>query len=276
MPLNIDPKVVRDFGEEWKRFDQTSVPEPELREQFERYFAVFPWEQLPNDAQGFDLGCGSGRWAKFVCPKVGKLHCVDPSAAALEVARVNLESAPNCEFHLAASDTLPFQDCSMDFCYSLGVLHHIPDTSRGIADCVRKLKPGGIFLVYLYYAFDTKPPWFVAVWRVSDLARRAICHMPHSLKTLTTDLIALTVYLPLARTARLASWFGYDVANWPLSTYMLKSFYTLRTDALDRFGTSLERRFSRDHISKMMEAAGLTRIRFSDEAPFWCASGRKH
>lgn len=272
---NINSKVVEDFGTEWRRFDQASVPESELKEQFDRYFAVFPWDRLPDNAQGFDLGCGSGRWAKFVYPKVGKLHCVDPSNAALEVAKSKLGAALNCEFHLAASDTLPFDDNSMDFCYSLGVLHHIPDTSRGIADCVEKLKPGGIFLVYLYYAFDTKPWWFVTMWRVSDLARRVICRMPRVLKTLTTDAVALIVYLPLSRTAKLANWFGIDVANWPLSTYMHKSLYTLRTDALDRFGTSLESRFTREQISQMMVAAGLTQIRFSDEAPFWCASGKK-
>lgn len=28
---------------------------------------------------GFDLGCGSGRWAFFVAPKVAKLHCIDRS-----------------------------------------------------------------------------------------------------------------------------------------------------------------------------------------------------
>ena len=44
----------------------------------------------------------------------------------------------------------------MDFGYSLGVLHHIPDTCAGIKACARLLKRGGPFLVYLYYAFDNR------------------------------------------------------------------------------------------------------------------------
>ena len=51
----------------------------------------------------------------------------------------------------------------------------------------------------------------------------------------------------------------------------------MRTDALDRFGTRLEQRFTRAEIEAMMRAAGLERIAFSDQAPFWCALGyRKH
>ena len=49
----------------------------------------------------------------------------------------------------------------------------------------------------------------------------------------------------------------------------------MRTDALDRFGTALEQRFTRQQIQVMMEAAGLERIQFSDLMPFWCAVGFK-
>ena len=63
--------------------------------------------------------------------------------------------------------------------------------------------------------------------------------------------------------------------NWPLSAYGTKSYYSLRTDALDRFGTRLEKRFTRKQITHMMVAAGLERIAFRDEEPFWCALGYK-
>lgn len=45
-----------------------------------------------------------------------------------------------------AVDELPMDDESMDFAYSLGVLHHVPDTASGIKSCVEKLKPGATFL----------------------------------------------------------------------------------------------------------------------------------
>jgi hypothetical protein len=47
----------------------------------------------------------------------------------------------------------------------------------------------------------------------------------------------------------------------------------MRTDALDRFGTRLEQRFSKNEIQQMMESAGLVDIVFREDAPFWCAVG---
>jgi len=61
----------------------------------------------------------------------------------------------------------------------------------------------------------------------------------------------------------------------PLSYYRDRSFYVMRTDALDRFGTRLEKRFSRAEIESMMSAAGLGTIVFREGAPFWCAVGSR-
>ena len=59
----------------------------------------------------------------------------------------------------------------------------------------------------------------------------------------------------------------------PLSYYRELSFYTMRTDAFDRFGTRLEQRFTADEIRSMMEAAGLTNVVLSTSVPYWCAVG---
>ena len=47
----------------------------------------------------------------------------------------------------------------------------------------------------------------------------------------------------------------------------------MRTDALDRLGTRLEKRFKKIQVLSMMEKAGLERIKFSKNMPFWCAVG---
>jgi ubiquinone/menaquinone biosynthesis C-methylase UbiE len=270
---NLDPDVVDGFSDEWTRFDQSKLREKELRQQFDQYFDGFPWDALPRDALVFDAGCGTGRWAKLVARRVGRLHCVDPGEGTLAAARRNLAGLSNCEFHLASVGDLPFDDESMDMGYSLGVLHHIPDPAAGLRACVRTLKRGAPFALYIYYAFDNRPPVFRAIWRVADLGRRFISRLPFPLRYGITQPIALFVYWPLARLSLLLERLGLDVAAFPLSGYRHRSFYSMRTDALDRFGTRLERRFTRDEIRRMMEDAGLERIRFSDEIPHWCAHG---
>jgi SAM-dependent methyltransferase len=266
-----EPSVVS-FGDEWSQFDQTSFSDDEALKVFNEYFKSFPWESLPTGATGFDMGCGSGRWAKFVAPRVGTLHCIDPSKA-IEVAKRNLADYPNVMCRSGSVDDAGIEASSQDFGYSLGVLHHIPDTEEAIRSCVRLLKPGAPLLLYLYYAFDQRSWWFKLLWRLSDVLRRLIWRLPSSPKRLVTDVIALGVYLPLAKAALLCERLGVKVDGWPLSYYRHHSMYTMRTDSRDRFGTPLEQRFTRAQIQSMMEAAGLERIAFADGPPYWRVIG---
>jgi len=268
---NIDKHTVEGFGDEWERFDQQSLSKKEHQEIFDSYFSIFPWDDLPSLPVGFDLGCGSGRWAKLVASRVKRLHCIDPSSA-IDVAKRNLANHHNCVFHHADVDNIPLSDASMDFGYSLGVLHHIPDTQKAMVACVKKLKPGAPFLVYLYYAFENRPIWFRALWKLSNIIRRGVSSLPHGLRYFVSQIIAGIIYLPLARASFFLEKCGLNVANIPLSAYRNRSFYTMRTDALDRFGTRLEQRFTKNEINKMMETAGLENITFSKNT-YWCAVG---
>ena len=271
---NLDKITVDSFSDEWKRFDQNVMSLEEAKRMFDNYFAIFPWNQLPSDAEGFDMGCGSGRWARFVAPRVKLLHCIDPSSA-IDVARQALISHENVEFHQNSVSFCGLPLNSQDFGYSLGVLHHVPDTFAAIRACTDLLKPGAPLLLYLYYSFDNRPRWFRWLWRLSNLLRLVICRLPASYKQIATDLIALTVYVPLARLAGLAEAIGLRVASLPLSYYSRCSFYVMRTDSRDRFGTPLEHRFSLMQIRCMCEEAGLEKLEFSTRAPYWCVLGYK-
>ena len=272
---NMAPDTVAGFGDEWTRFDQSELPAACRDQIFDDYFHLFPWNSLPTNAAGLDVGCGSGRWALPVAARVHHLHLLDASDEALTVARNNLKDRDNVTFHHASVGAIPLPDASLDFAYSLGVLHHVPDTAGAIKSVATKLKPGAPFLLYLYYAFDNRPMWFRALWRLSDLLRRGISHLPHGMRYAASQVIALFVYWPLARSARLLDRFGKLPKSWPLAYYRDKDFYVLRTDALDRFGTRLEQRFTKPQIESMLRAAGFKDIRFSDRAPYWVACATK-
>ena len=271
---NLDPSTVASFGDEWQRFDQEAMDPLEAERVFQDYFSIFPWQQLLADAEGFDMGCGSGRWARFVAPRVGLLHCIDPSSA-LAVARQTLAAQANVRFHHASVAASGLPPNSQDFGYSLGVLHHVPNTAAAIRSCAELLKPGAPLLLYLYYSFDNRRRWFRWLWQLSNAARLMIRCLPPRSKQLVTDLIAITVYWPLARLASIAEAFGLPVGAFPLSYYRRCSFYTMRTDARDRFGTPLEQRFTRAQICEMCTAAGLVDLHFSPRAPYWCVVGFK-
>ncbi len=270
---NTDQKTVDGFGAEWNKYNQSSIPTEELEKSWNQYFDIFPFEKLHNDSQGFDMGCGSGRWAKFVANKVNHLNCVDPSIEALDVAKRNLSSYSNVSFYHGSANENPLIKNSQDFGYCLGVLHHIPDTLEGIKACSDLLKKDAPFLLYLYYDFENRSRLFKLIWKISNIFRKFISLMPRNLKIFTTSIIAFFIYYPLARTALIFEKFGVNVSNFLLTDYRKKSFYFMRTDALDRFGTQLEKRFSREEISHMLKEAGFKDITFSNNMPFWvCVS----
>ena len=272
---NVDADTVRGFGDEWSRFTQEQL-DIDTREQiFADYFSLFDWGALSPNSVGADVGCGSGRWAQVVAPRVGHLVLIDASPEAIKIAKTNLSGVPNTSFLNASVGALPIGDATLDFAFSLGVLHHVPDTKAAIDSIATKLKKGAPFLIYLYYAFDNRGFSYRALWRVSDRVRQIVSRLPHGLRYLVSQVIAALVYWPLARMALVLERFGRLTAGWPLAYYRDKPFYVLRTDSLDRFGTRLENRFSRKEIHTMLHNAGFSDIRFSENPPYWCAIGIK-
>ena len=268
---NLEKKVIQDFGNEWNNFDQSAIKNLELKKAFNQYFKIFPKSYLNKKLEGFDMGCGSGRWSKIIAPKVKKLNCIDPSLKALNIAKNNLKKNKNIFYYNKSVNEKTLKKNSQDFGYCLGVLHHITDTQKGINSCYKALKKNSPFLVYLYYRFDNKPLWFKLIWICSDFFRKFISYLPFSVKKIITLLIALTIYYPLSKISRIFDKLGFDVSNFLLSDYRNKSFYFMATDSLDRFGTKLEKRFTKEEIKKMLSNAGFKNIKFSNNTPYWVA-----
>ena len=275
---NIDRKVVKDFGYEWSIFDnEKDLSDINLKDIWQDYFHIFPWNILPEGGGvGADIGCGTGRWAKFVAPKVKKLYLVDPSIDAMNVAQKKLSKFNNLEFLIASADSFSVDDESLDFAYSLGVLHHIPNTSQSFQSISKKLKKGAPLLVYLYYSLENKPIFHRYLWRFANLVRIFVSSLPSRWKYYISQLIAMLVYWPIARLGYLLVKLGIDVSDvWPLIYYSNKSFYFMKNDALDRFGTRLEHRFSKNEIKSLFIDSGFKDIKFSEREPYWCVCGIK-
>ena len=259
---NIDTNLVADFGSEWSKFDNNILSKDELKAIWQDYFSVFPWELVSRESSvGADIGCGTGRWAEFVLPRVKTLHLLDPSFQALNIAKYKLENFKNALFSNNGVESLPFKDNSLDFAYSLGVLHHVPDINVAFTDISKKLKKGAPFLIYLYYSMENKPKWFILLWKITDYMRRIITKLPYKLRFLISQIIALVLYLPIILLGRALKLCKLLPNNWPLEYYMDKSFYIIRNDALDRFATSLENRYSREEIKQLFLNSGFDDIK---------------
>ncbi len=271
---NIDPEVVESFGEEWLKFNH--FDERTINTIAAEYFDIITDQMVNKNTYAIDIGCGTGRWSKYLSKKAGFVECVDPSKA-LYAADLLLADADNVRLTQASTESLPFEDDTFDFAMSIGVLHHIPDTQKAMMDCVKKVKKGGYFYCYLYYSLDNRRWPYKAMFHASNLLRKGVSKMPAKLKKVTCDLLAITLYMPWVLTARLFVKLGLRkiARTLPLAAYENKSFFVIRNDSLDRFGTTLEQRFSKKEVITMMTNCGLSNIIVSNNTPYHHAVGQK-
>ena len=274
---NIDQHTVSSFGEEWNSFHGFS--EKDIQALGEQYFDIVRPDMLNETSRIIDIGCGSGRFIKYIQTKYPyqSITGIDPSSAILAADSL-IGADEKINLIQAAADNIPFPDEHFDFGYSLGVLHHIPNTPKALNDCVKKIKKDGHFLLYLYYNLDNKPYYFKIIFYLSNLIRLVVSKMPAGLKKAFCAFLAIILYMPFVLLCRFLKFVGVAKRirqNIPLQVYENQSFYIIRNDSLDRFGTPLEQRFSRKQIQAMMEQAGLTDIVFSEKTPYWHSIGRK-
>ena len=277
--FNIDSEVVDHFGKEWAKYNYLGgIASEALDNQFEAY--VQPIDFLKFDKQtsiAADFGAGSGRWTERLEPYFKKIYAVEPSLSAVNVMIEKFALEPKIDVLNENVEDNSIPENSLDLAISLGVLHHIPDTSKAILDISKKIKHGGTFLCYLYYKVENKPIYYRFIFGIVNMFRYLISRLPHSIRMILAKVIALVVYLPLARLSRFQLNRGRDISNIPLHHYAEMPFVMLENDALDRFGTRLEQRFNKEEIASMLIDANfdLSTLSFSDDEPFWTFAVQK-
>jgi hypothetical protein len=135
-----------------------------------------------------------------------------------------------------------------------------------------------MFLCYLYYNLENKPIFYKLIFKAVNAVRQVVSVLPQRIKRNVCSSIAAIIYWPLARFSKLMNKVGVNTSNIPLHHYADMPFVMLANDALDRFGTTLEQRFSKAEIIQMLSAADfdVSTLKFSDIEPFWTFSVKKY
>lgn len=98
-----------------------------------------------HDVRGrpvLDGGAGAGRYAEVVAGWDAEVVAID-LAGAIDVAAENLRGLPSTHFVQADLFALPFRSETFDMAYSIGVLHHTPDTAAAFREVAALVKKGG-------------------------------------------------------------------------------------------------------------------------------------
>ena len=266
-------RLVARFDSEWRAFSEVGTAEQERI--FGRYFDVVPRDFLTAGRVMLDAGCGGGRWAYAVQRRGPRVVAVD-LGRSIELAERSTRDTGRVACVQADVRDLPVRQQAFDLVYSLGVLHHVGPTEHAVQGLAKAVRPGGVLLIYLYYALDVRSGAYRALFRAADAVRRRSSRLPQPLLVALTTALAAVVYYPLARLARLARGLGLRrlSESLPLSFYADLSFATMRNDSLDRFGTTLEKRYTRAEVRRLLEDARLLDVVVSDGPPYWHAVGR--
>jgi SAM-dependent methyltransferase len=269
----VSDPVIAGFDDEWRRFREVGTTEQS--QVFTLYFDLVPPTSFTPDQTVLDAGSGAGRWAFEVARRGPRVIAVD-LGESIDVTRANT-SPERVACVQADLRALPLAPEAVDWAYSLGVLHHTDEPLRGLANLVDSVRPGGFVLLYLYYALDQRGPLFRGVFQAVDLARRFISRQPRGTARAISTLIGASIYWPLARAGAILEKAGAGglASKLPLSFYRHLSFATMRNDSLDRFGTRLERRYTRTEMTELMRRAGLVDVRISESPPYWHGVGSK-
>jgi ubiquinone/menaquinone biosynthesis C-methylase UbiE len=149
------PGAIPYFAADWVEQQPPLVAEIESQRlaaasYLDRHSFSFHWNRrrmrealafLNDDAEILvDLGCGAGLIAECWDPQ--RIVGIDVSPDLLQEARRRLP-------HLvgAVAEELPLADESVDAVFARGVLHHVLEPQRAVAEIARVLRPGGIAIL---------------------------------------------------------------------------------------------------------------------------------
>ena len=96
-----------------------------------------------------EIGCGRGVGTEIIFERFGarEVHAFDLDPDMIKQARKRLSAYPRERLKLFVGDAecIDAADGSYDAVFDFGIIHHVPDWQRAVAEVARVLKPGGRF-----------------------------------------------------------------------------------------------------------------------------------
>jgi len=231
IPRFVDSELyVQNFGFEWNVHAGTQL-DSEGSDESEEAFRLktgFTPEMLAGKLL-LDVGCGMGRYSDVASRWGATVVGIDLSRA-VEAAQRNVGRRPRVHIAQANIFELPFREGTFDFIFSLGVLHHTPNTKAAF-DCLPKLlRGGGSIAIWLYSSYGG--------WRPSELYRMVTPRLPkrllHSLTYIAVPLYyihkipvlgpLLSFLTPISHHPK-AKWRILDTFDWYSPKYQWKHTY---------------------------------------------------
>jgi SAM-dependent methyltransferase len=151
IPRFVDESAYAEpFGTQWLRWSKTQI-DTDLRDESARAFVAKTGVELHElrNTCVLEVGCGAGRFLRL-CVAAGATAAGIDVTRAVEASAENITAAGTATLAQADLFAPPFAAGSFDFVYSLGVLHHTPDTYAALRAIAPLVRPGGRLSLWVY------------------------------------------------------------------------------------------------------------------------------
>jgi len=140
---------VSSFGDEWNIYKNVKNSKPHLSKKEMKNYLGLEKEDIENKFV-LEIGCGAGPYLETSAKFYNAKHIIGIDLSrSVEAAYKNVGELENVTIIQANLFHLPFK-IKFDLIYSLGVLHHTPNTEEAFYAIEKFTKQGGTLSVWLY------------------------------------------------------------------------------------------------------------------------------
>jgi SAM-dependent methyltransferase len=213
-----------------------------------------------------EIGSGTGRIVNMLL-EAGAEHviAIEPSDA-FEVLRRNIMDPEKVTCLKTTGDQLPpFGD--LDYVFSIGVLHHIPDPTPVVGSVLKALRPGGHFLVWLY-GKEGNRLYLALLKPLRILTKR----LPHFILSFLVGLF----YWPLVLYIALCHIFPLPLRGYMLSVLKKMSPEKRRLIIYDQLNPSYAKYYTREEAQRLLINGKFEDVRIHHRHGYsWTVIGTK-
>lgn len=146
------------FGEGHSLINNPLWPEGSILEKF------LPYAKFANK-NVLEIGCGAGLVSSHIARSGGHLHAIDLTSRAIQMTQRRFELCGlTGDIRQMDAEKLAFEDASMDFVVSWGVIHHSGNMSAVLDQIYRVLRPGGQAFIMVYNRNSLRYQIYCRIW----------------------------------------------------------------------------------------------------------------
>jgi len=266
---SLQARTISDFGDQWSKYTDNEgwYGSIDLFDDIIR--PLLSTKDLKNTYVA-EIGSGTGRIVSMLLNAgVNHIYAIEPSPGAFAALKKNIEKTGGAKkiTALNAAGDRWVAEQKLDYVFSIGVLHHVPDPKPAVETAYTALRRGGHFFIWLY-GYEGNELYL----KIIEPFRKVTARLPHFLLRFLVELmyVALIVYENLSKYFRL-----------PFQSYLKNVFWPLDPDKrrlviYDQLNPAYARYYKKKEAVTLLEDSGFKNVRAHHRHGYsWSVIGQK-